>query len=211
MGGGAPLFVWAFGLSIAFCAPPGPVTAEALRRGLARGFRPALLLELGSLVGDATWAAIALAGSAFLVQNAPVRLVLGAAGAFFLLHLAWAALSDARTGRTPPTGSPTVASRGDFATGAFVSLANPNAVAYWLGIGGGIVAARVGTPGPGDFAVFFGGFMLGATLWCFFISGLIAWGRQWMTPAFFRAVNLTCALALGYFGLRLCVDTLGLL
>ncbi len=58
------LFVSAFGLGLAFCAPPGAVTAEALRRGLERGFWSVLLLELGSLVGDATWAALALFGAA---------------------------------------------------------------------------------------------------------------------------------------------------
>jgi threonine/homoserine/homoserine lactone efflux protein len=143
------------------------------------------------------------------VQNTVARLLLGAAGAFFLLRLAWTALRDARTGHVP-RASP-ITSRGDFAAGAVVSLTNPNAVAFWLGIGGGIVAAGMSDPGPRDFAVFFIGFMLGATLWCFFISGLIAWGRQWMTASYYRWVNLGCALALAYFGLRLCVDTIGLL
>jgi len=76
------LFLSAFGLGIAFCAPPGAITAEALRRGLARGFRPALLLELGSLIGDAAWAALALAGAAIVVQNRAIQIVLGAAGSF---------------------------------------------------------------------------------------------------------------------------------
>jgi chemosensory pili system protein ChpE len=51
------LFWTAFALGLAFCAPPGAVTAETLRRGIHRGFAGALFLELGSLVGDATWAA----------------------------------------------------------------------------------------------------------------------------------------------------------
>lgn len=43
-------------LGLAFCAPPGAVTAEAIRRGVARGFGAALGIELGSLIGDAVWA-----------------------------------------------------------------------------------------------------------------------------------------------------------
>ena len=62
------LFVSAFGVGLAFCAPPGVITAEALRRGLSRGFWSALLLELGSLIGDAAWAALALTGAALLVE-----------------------------------------------------------------------------------------------------------------------------------------------
>src|SRR2546423_3713334 len=75
------LFLSAFGLGLAFCAPPGAVTAEALRRGLARGFRPALLMQLGSLIGDAPWAALALTGAAWLAQPSALRGVLRGAGA----------------------------------------------------------------------------------------------------------------------------------
>jgi len=82
------LFLSAVGLGIAYNAAPGAVNTEALRRGLARGFRPALLVQLGALIGDTTWAAFALTGTAFLVRNRSLRLVLGIAGACFLLRLA---------------------------------------------------------------------------------------------------------------------------
>ncbi len=47
----AALFLAAFGLGIAFSAPPGVVTALAVQRGLAHGFGAALSVELGSLIG----------------------------------------------------------------------------------------------------------------------------------------------------------------
>lgn len=95
------LFVSALVLGIAFCAPPGVVTAESLRCGLHGGFRPVLLVQVGSLVGDATWAAIALFGAAFLVQNALVRLVLGMLGVVILFRLALDALRSAWAGAMP--------------------------------------------------------------------------------------------------------------
>ena len=49
-------------MAISFCAPPGPVTMETLRRGLRGGFGPALQVQLGSIVGDVTWCALALVG-----------------------------------------------------------------------------------------------------------------------------------------------------
>src|SRR5436305_9274087 len=94
-------FVTAFGLGIAYNAAPGAVNTESLRRGLARGFRPALLVQLGALIGDSTWAALALTGSAFLVQSRPARLLLGVVGACFLLRLAWRALQEAWSGGLP--------------------------------------------------------------------------------------------------------------
>lgn len=199
------LAVSSVALAIAFCAPPGVVTAESIRRGLARGYVPALLVQLGSLIGDATWAFIALAGAAFLVQNTAARLLLGLVGAAFLLYLAWAALCDARRGGLPAAQHATA--RGDFAAGAFLSLSNPFAVAFWLGAGGSVITASVPNPQAIHFVVFFIFFLLGGLAWGVFVSGLIAGGRQWLNAAFFRWVNVLCGLSLAYFGVHLLWQT----
>lgn len=89
------LLVTAIGLGIAYASAPGAVNTEALRRGLGRGFRPALLVQTGALIGDLLWAALALTGVSLLFQYRPVQIVLGIAGAFFLLRLAWSALQGA--------------------------------------------------------------------------------------------------------------------
>src|SRR5215212_11662145 len=99
------LFISSFFLAIAFCAPPGVVTAETVRRGAARGFLPALFVQLGSLVGDTTWAIIALTGLAFLVQNDIARIILSLIGIFLMLKLAWDAIKDARKGRELDTSA----------------------------------------------------------------------------------------------------------
>jgi chemosensory pili system protein ChpE len=67
------------------------VTALALRRGLEKGFSAVLFLELGSLIGDATWAIIALVGAAILVQNtlALVNLTCGLALGLLAIKLMW--------------------------------------------------------------------------------------------------------------------------
>src|SRR5258705_3472887 len=83
------LFISSFFLAIAFCAPPGVVTAETVRRGAARGFLPALFVQFGSLIGDTTWAIIALTGLAFLVQNNIARTILSLIGIVLMLKLAW--------------------------------------------------------------------------------------------------------------------------
>ena len=57
-------------MGLAFAAPPGIVTAETVRRGLGGGFAHALFVQVGSLVGDASYAIIALAGLAAALQSA---------------------------------------------------------------------------------------------------------------------------------------------
>src|SRR5919112_767142 len=112
------LFISSFVLAIAFCAPPGVITAETVRRGAARGFVPALFVQFGSLVGDTPWALIALTGLAFVFQNNIARLILSLLGILLMLKLAWDAIKDARHGREFQITT-SISSRGDFANGAF--------------------------------------------------------------------------------------------
>jgi len=198
------LFISSFVLAIAFCAPPGVVTAETVRRGAARGFIPALFVQFGSLVGDTTWAIIALTGLAFIVQNSIAKAFLSLIGMVLMLKLAWDAFKDAHHGKeldntSPPRG----ANRSDFANGAFLSLGNPLNIVFWTGLGTTVFASLSGSPQPIHFAIFFAGFLGGAVLWCFFMAGLVAWGRKFVTATFFRWVNFSCGMALGYFALQL--------
>jgi chemosensory pili system protein ChpE len=195
------LFVSALVLGVAFCAPPGVVTAESVRCGLVGGFRPVMLVQVGSLVGDATWAAIALAGAAMLLQSSWVRVPIGAAGVLLLFWLALQALRSAGNGDVAEAGH--TSDRGYFARGAFLSLTNPFAVAFWLSVGGAMASVGVAQPGLSHFVVFFAGFMFGALVWALSISCLITWCRRLIHPLLFRSINLLSGLTLGYFGLRL--------
>ena len=201
------LFLSSFILAIAFCAPPGVITAETVRRGAARGFLPALSVQFGSLVGDTTWAIIALTGLAFIVQNNAAKIMLSLVGILLMLRLAWDAIQDARYGKALDAASPE-SSRGDFTNGAFLSLGNPMNIVFWTGLGTTVFASISGSPQPADFAIFFAGFLGGAILWCFVMAGLVAWGRKFVTPVFFRWVNFGCGIALGYFALQLGLNLL---
>jgi chemosensory pili system protein ChpE len=197
-----PLFFSSFILAIAFCAPPGVITAETVRRGAARGFFPALFVQLGSLVGDTTWAIIALTGLAFVVQNNTAKIILSLIGILLMLKLAWGAIHDAREGKELAENS-SHSHRGDFTNGAFLSLGNPMNIVFWTGLGTTVFASISGRPQPSDFAIFFSGFLSGAILWCFVMAGIVAWGRKFVTPNFFRWVNFACAIALGFFAIQL--------
>jgi chemosensory pili system protein ChpE len=201
------LLVSSFILAISFCAPPGIITAETIRRGAARGFIPALFVQFGSLVGDTTWAIIALTGLAFLIQNSFAKAILSLIGIGLMLKLAWDAFKDARDGKELNI-STSVSTKGDFASGAFLSLGNPLNIVFWTGLGTTVFTSIAGRPQPIHFAIFFAGFLGGALLWCFFMAGLVSWGRQWMTDLFFRILNGASSITLAYFAFQLGVQTL---
>ena len=209
MKGMEELFFSAFGMSIAFAAQPGVITFEAIRRGVKRGWRAALQIEFGSLVGDATWALIALIGVSILFQNEPVSVALSMFGCYLLLRFAWEAWKTSHETFTMDATS--AATRGDFATGAALSLSNPQNLTFWLGMSGTVIGLGFLNPEPEHLLVFFTGFMFAQVCWCFFMAGLIGYSRQFMTQRLYRWLNIASALILVYFGLVTCYGTFSLL
>ncbi len=193
-----PLIATAIGLGMAYAAALGAVNTEALRRGVRWGARSALLVETGSLIGDSLWAVLALTGVTLLTRYLALQIALGITGGFFLLRLAWLALSEAYARRYASSESVST-TRADFATGVVFGLANPVGLAFWSGLGSSVVASGVT---GWQFVFFFAGFFLGAVLWCLGISVVIRWGCRWIQPSMFRLINALCGLALGYFGIR---------
>ena len=194
-------------MAISFSAPPGPVTLETVRRGLRGGFGPALQVQLGSIIGDVTWCALALLGLAPLVQVAWVRALLSVAGVAVLVYLGAAGLREALIARPAAATPETKAAPRDgaFRSGLAISMANPMAVGYWLSVGGALVAAGVaGTP-AGQTASFITGFVGGTVAWAFVMALAVRWGRVLMTPRVFRWVNLGCSASLLVFGISLAV------
>ncbi len=189
-------------MGIAFAAPPGVVTAETFRRGVRGGFPLAFGVQLGSLIGDATFALLALAGLAALAQNSFLQSTLGFVGAAFLLYLAWSSFQSAIS---PVTiigdGELKAARRGAFLTGLALSLTNPWAIAFWLSLGGALVSIGLTNASARQVAFFFASFMLGSALWALFLSFAIARVRRWIRPMLFRIVSIISGLALGTFGL----------
>ncbi|MDW5563520.1 MAG: LysE family transporter [Methanomassiliicoccus sp.] len=200
------LFATAFALEIVFCAIPGAVTAEALRRGITGGYRPALWVQLGSLIGDLIWAVIALVGLAVLFQSVPVRLGLGLIGCLFMLYLAVQSLMGARRGGMPGTTSE--GDRSDFMTGVMLSTSNPFQLAFWLGIGATTIAAIVPNPAVEHYVVFLAGFTIAGFLWCPFFAYVVSVGRRFVNARTFQAIQLICGIFLAYVGLNLLWSTL---
>ena len=197
-----PSVAAAVALGAAYAAVPGAVNTEAIRRGLAAGVRPALLVQLGSLLGDAVWAAIALGGATVLVQHEAVATALALLGAGFLFGLVRTTVRDAV--RPRPVGPLPARTRrgGDLAVGVAFGLANPAGLAFWTGVGGGVLAGSPGG-GLGQAAGFLVAFMVGALAWGTAVAVLAGLGRRWVGKRLLRWTDLVCAGVLGVFAIRL--------
>lgn len=194
------LFVAAVGLGFLFNATPGAIFTESLRRGIKGGYRPALGVQIGSLVGDFVWAVLGLLGAAALFTLPYVEIPLALFGAALLACLAWSTLKDGlgpMPGFDPDVGID--AARSAFGIGAALSLSNPMNITYWAGLGGTITALGVANPGWIAFSVFLGGFMLSSIVWCFICAGAIAVTRRFVSPIVWKLLNIGCAAGLALF------------
>lgn len=163
----------AFLLGLVFNAAPGAVFAETVRQGLQGGFRPAFAVQVGSLVGDALWAVLGLAGAGALMQIDALRWPLGIAG---VLYLAWLAVDSWRAAKRDAgiERARAVPARRALRSGVILSANNPQNLAYWAALGSAMAGLGMDRPTTAHYAVFFTGFMAASVLWCFLCAGLVA-------------------------------------
>ena len=191
------IFFYALVFGFVFCLSPGAVLAETLRRGLLHGFTPALLVQVGSLVGDAVWAVIGLTGIALLIQHDAVRVPLTLLCALYLAWLGVRSLRDAW--RLPEADSaPAGSSQNALAVGAAISLANPKNIVYWGALGSALSGIVGATPSHAQTLMFFAGCMLASVLSCFLTAALVNLLRKNASPTWQRISYGACGVVLIY-------------
>ena len=189
------LFALAFGLGLVLNAAPGPVFAETVRQGTRGGFRLALRVQLGSLVGDAVWALVGLSSVGLLLRLEPLRVPIGIVGIAYLLWLAWDAWRSARH-EFSVDADVRVDRRRALRAGLLLSITNPQHLAYWAAIGTALGTLGVATPTTAHYAIFFAGFMASSVVWAFSLSLLVDRVVRRLGLRWARLTYRACAIAL---------------
>ena len=199
--GALTLLATAFGLGLLFNAAPGPVFAATVQVGVRGGFKPALAVQLGSIVGDGVWAVVGLAGVGVLLQLEALRLSIGAAGIAYLLWLAWQSWRASREEFAVDAPTTPADTRRAWRSGIALSLTNPQNIGYWAAIGSALAALGIDEPTLVDYAVYFAGFMLSSVVWAFLFAALVERVLGGAGVRYARITYLACALA--FLGLAL--------
>jgi threonine/homoserine/homoserine lactone efflux protein len=192
-----------FGWSVAW--PPGPINAEIMRRGIARGFAPAYVVALGAASGDACWAVAAATGAGLVLARPAAHLALGVlstgllfALGFLFLRGAWRGLAAADD--APPAPGRLDSTRAGYGLGLGMSLSSPWNVGFWLAVMGRPEVAQRGLP---ESLVVAGSVMAGALTWCLIITSAVTLLRLRIPTRWWEVVakGATGLLMLG-FGAR---------
>ena len=186
--------ITAFVVGIAFNASPGPITAQTLSLGLRGGFWPGFHVQIGSLVGDAVWAAAALFGMAWLMQIDYFVVPLLIAGGIYMMLLAVGSVRDAMCDDTlidylPRRGTPMM-------SGALISLTNPLNITYWMSIAASVRALTE----SGGYLTFFLSFMAASFIWAFIMAYIAAVAGRGLPQRAVRLLFAICAAAMVYLG-----------
>ena len=201
------LFFSATALGFLFNAAPGAIFTESLRRGLKGGFKSALYIQFGSLVGDLIWAVIGLGGAAILFEIDAIKMPMAIFGGVLLAWLAFNSFVDAT--KKIPSINLTLKQddKTELMVGAALSLSNPINITYWAGMAGTIATLGVKEPTGQAFIVFLGGFMFSSIIWCFLCAGFIGFVRKAINQTGWVLINISCGIGLAYFSIYVLLNT----
>ena len=201
------LFFSAMALGFLFNAAPGAIFTESLRRGLKGGFKSALYIQFGSLVGDLIWAVIGLGGAAILFEIDAIKMPMAIFGGVLLAWLAFNSFLDAT--KKIPSINLTLKQdeKTELMVGGALSLSNPINITYWAGMAGTIATLGVKEPTGQAFIVFLVGFMLSSIIWCFLCAGFIDFVRKAINQTGWVLINISCGIGLAYFSIYVLLNT----
>lgn len=201
-----------FFLSLSLCLDIGIANVAIISLALSHGFKPGLVLGLGTCFGDLFYAALALAGMSALLQFSAVRWVVWIGGGIVLLVLTWKMAREA----LKPATAPPVAGEADphmprqshlksFLRGCLLAVSSPSAILWFAAVGGALIA-KAGATSPASASVFLLGFFCGGLGWTLFICTLASHGRKRAGTRLLRACHVLSAVLFAYFSYSVIVD-----
>jgi len=201
-----------FFLSLSLCLDIGIANVAIISLALSHGFKPGLVLGLGTCIGDLLYAALALAGMSALLQFSAVRWIVWIGGAIVLLFLTWKMAREALyPASAPPVegeahlATPRPGHARSFLRGALLAVSSPSAILWFAAVGGALIA-KAGATTPVSASVFLTGFFCGGLGWTLFICTLASHGRKRAGTTLLRACHVLSALLFAYFSYSVIVN-----
>ena len=208
-----PLLSDGFFLSLSLCLDIGIANVAIISLTLSHGFKPGMMIGLGTCFGDLVYAALALAGMAALLQFDTVRWVVWIGGAIVLLFLTFKMAREALfpASAPPVEGEPDLVATPrpsylrSFMRGTLLAVSSPSAILWFAAVGGALIA-KAGATGPVSASVFLIGFFCGGLAWTLFICTLASHGRKRAGTTLQRACHVLSAVLYAYFAYSVIVN-----
>ena len=190
-------FIQAFILGLLFNAAPGVVFTETIKRGITGGFFPALYVQIGSLAGDAIWAILGLLGVGILLNIDIFKFPLSIIGIIYLIYLAYDSFVSSNIKYEKIVVSKSMKNSA-LKSGIFLSITNPQNIAYWAALGSSFGALGIAEPQTSHYFIFFFGFISSSILWCFVCALAVEKTFKYTNSVIKKYIFRICTIAFLY-------------
>ena len=186
-----------FILGITLAAPLGPVSIEMIQRGLSRVFLSSFSIRLGGVIGNTLCLILSLMGLTSLLQFPWALNILGLMGGLVLCHMG---IQSWRKSFRPIQRESSQSLDNGILLGFYLSLANPVALVFWLGI----FAADLESEASFSLDTLLPELMIlvGVLCWGAGLASIASLGRQWLSPRRLILVTRLSSALLVCFGLK---------
>ena len=202
------LFVSGLLLSLSLCLDLGIVNVAIMKAGVERGALPALMIGLGSGLGDLVYASLSLFGISLLLQVLVVRWTLWIGGTLVLLYLMVTMIHHSLSPRTIDAGTGIkdhISLKRYFFWGIGLALSSPSAILWFATVGGSVIAST-SMNSHASLLFFFGGFLTASNLWSVVLGFICHHGGRMMGPKLMRGFSLASGGLFLYFAIKVFVN-----
>jgi L-lysine exporter family protein LysE/ArgO len=202
------LFISGLLLSLSLCLDLGIVNVAVMKTGVERGAWPALMIGLGSSVGDIVYATLSLVGISFLLNILVVRWALWIGGTVVMLLLA---VTMVRHSLKPPNvemsggGQGGSEKMGDFIWGIGLALSSPSAILWFATVGGSVIATTH-MESKLSLLMFFGGFFFASMTWSVVLAMICHQAGHMLGPTLMRWFSLASAGLFLFFAAKVFIS-----
>ncbi len=190
-------------LGLSLSAPFGPLSAEAMRRGLNGGFSPAFQTRFGGAIGNTTCLVLAYFFLSFLMQNQVVGSITGLCCSFLLILLGYKTIkaSKKNDGEIKQTKLAMMFSN-CLLVGFILSIANPFGIVWWLGVfAPTMLDSSTYVAGGQSFGINLF-IIVGVLIWVLTFSFLVAYAHKILNKRVIYWVNVLAGFVLASYGVK---------
>ena len=199
------ILIAGFMIGLTHAIPPGPITFEVLRRGITKGFLPALQIDIGAIAADAVFFVVIAFGLAQLVNNTMVRIAIWIAGCALLCFLGLRGMYGALLNKATYSDEKGIVKSEMYPlqAGFLICMTSPFAIMWWAGVFAGVMGASLVNSQWTGLLLMFCGIALACFLWYAAIGCISASGRRLFHERYIQAMSIACSMIMLAFAVIL--------
>jgi L-lysine exporter family protein LysE/ArgO len=193
------IYLSGFLLCLSLCLDLGIVNVAIIKTAIERGFKPSLIVGLGSTFGDIIYAILSVFGITLILRILFVRWILWIMGTGVLLYLCYNMIHQLLkpSNRLTEINNNSDIKESQYSTffwnGFGLALSSPSVILWYATIGGGLIASQR-IRGQFDTAMFLFGFFSASLVWSFTLAFISYKGGQIMKNQIKKLVSIISAI-----------------